>query len=1103
MAVEWTSEQKQIFDSSGKNILVSASAGSGKTTVMIQKIINLVLKEGDRTPISNFLVVTFTKASAADMKAKLIEAFMEHQDDEFCLEQIDNVDTSDISNLHSFCSRLISSYFYEVGVDPSFQVLDGAATGFLQDKAIDKLFERREKQFDADYLKLFDIFQKKRNNKALKEVLKRFNNYLNSSLNAEEWLNKTLSSAYNEDLSQNSCAKIINSYVPKKMRELTEIVEKFAGVCKKNKLDKFYDYFMEISSGLMTVNSNNSFEVNAKNIFEIKLPTSPRLSAIHELKADIDEVKDLIKSSLLNFQNNYICDDDNYLKQGLIETKSIVKMLYNLVCEFNEIYEEMKKEINGLDFNDLERKTLILLKNPEICENLKRKYRYIFVDEYQDINSVQEEIISLVSGENNRFMVGDIKQSIYRFRLCDPDIFLAKYDEYSEKNNKSELIKLNCNFRSDKKILKFVDMVFSGVMTEDFGGIDYEKDSKFVAGKDNLDQPNSVNLIYIDTTKEKIAQQKMQGVYSVKKHKQPELEDEERGVFEARLVANKILSIAQEIGKDNFHYSDFAVLVGSRNTMVLKFIETLKSFGIKVSSDEKYNLIEKVYIQEILNFVKLACNKNDDYLTFKVLKSRLFNFSDEELAKIRLLERNSRFFECLKLFDKCGELELKTKIISFLGELDRFSEYAKILSVKNLCKKIVEEFSLYQINDASVEFEKANENIDLMISALPETDAFDFVLNYSNFSLEVENECGGDTVSVMTIHKSKGIEFKYVFLVNTTNEFNFESTYESVIFNKNFGVGIDYYDIVARTQMPTIASAGIKLLEKRKLVEEQQRVLYVALTRAKQKLFVICSKDIDKISNKTKEHKKSFSDWFEKFIYNEIYGVHNDILNFEMYSSKDLSEKTDVEIRALHFTKKEAESPDWFKYKFDDSRKFSLKSSISKILKGREMQKQEFSSGAASSAERGTDYHAFMQKIDFKAGNLDSQIDEISRNEKFDTKLDINLIKKIVKMSIFDEISQANYILTEKEFYSKVSTDIILKSNANSEFILQGIIDLLAIFDDHIVVLDYKTGRFSDEKLENYSYQLNVYSNVVEKIYKKKVTKKIICFIDEEKFIEI
>lgn len=1099
MSVNWSEEQLKIFESHDKNILVSASAGSGKTTVMIQKIIDLVLKEGDRTPISNFLVVTFTKASASDMKEKLIEAFMKHQDDEFCLEQIDNVDTSDISNLHSFCSRLISSYFYEVGIDPSFQVLDGAVAGFLQDKALEKLFEKKEKLADENYLKLFDIFQKKRQDKALKNIIKRFNNYLNSNLNSEKWFYDTLERIYNENLNENSTAKIINSFVPKKMLELSLSAEKVAKLCHENEQEKMCEYLIEVSQILRTVSANNSFEVNAKNIADIKLPTSPRLSSKVEIKPVVDGVKDLIKSQLENFQKNYICGDIDYLKQGLRETKQIAISLYGLVKEFNEIYDELKYEINGLDFNDLERKTLKILENPEILHSLRNKYRYVFVDEYQDINSVQEEIISLVSGKNNRFMVGDIKQSIYRFRLCDPDIFLQKYEEYSKPQKTSELFKLNKNFRSDKKILKFVDLVFSGVMTEDFGGIDYEKDSKFTAGDDNLDAPESVNLFYIDTTKDENIEAKFSGVYSVKNHVQPELDDEEKGVIEAKLVADTIAKLIEKDGK-NFKFSDVAVLVGSRNAMVAKFIETLRGFGIKVSSDEKYNLIDKFYIQEILNFVKLAYNSNDDFLTFKVLKSRLFNFSDNELVEIRLLDKKRRFFECVKNYEGIKSAELKNKLDYFHKKLEEFSKLSCILNIKQLCKKIVDDFSLYQINNASGEFGIANNNIDLMINALPETDTADFVINYGNFSLEVENECGGDTVSVMTIHKSKGIEFKYVFLINTNNEFNFESTYQNVVFNKNYGVGIDYFDLTTRVQVPTVASAGIKLLEKRKLVEEQQRVLYVALTRAKEKLFVIYSKEQEKISGSPREHKKCFGDWFEVMVYNELNGKHHELINFEMYPANKLVEKNEFDSRQLLLTDdKNNEAPEWFKYSYEDAGEFALKTSISKLLKSDNMQIYH---GTGSSADRGTAYHNFLQKIDFKITDYNSQIDRIYSEGSFDD-VDISLIKKLLKMSIFAEISTAKYILTEREFYSKIKTDEIKQSNASGEFVLQGIIDLVAIFDDGLIVLDYKTGKFTEEKYSDYKFQVETYSNVAEKIYGLPVKKRLLCFIDEQKLIEI
>ena len=1100
MAINWTDEQRQIIDSRGKNILVSASAGSGKTTVMIQRIIDLVLDKNERTPISKFLVVTFTKASASDMKRKLVEAFLEHQDDEFCLEQIDEVDTSDISNLHSFCSRLISTYFYEVNVDPSFQVLDGTVSSFLQDRAIQKLFERKERLGDKNFFKLYDIFQKKRQDKKLKNIIKRFNNFLNSNLDSEKWFFETLESAYNLDFANNSCAKIINSYVPNKMKKLADEAENFSRECLKNKQEKIADFFMEIASLFRTVNVHNSFEVNAKNIKDIKIPNAPRVSSSVEIKPQIDDMKDLLKSQLENFQKNYVSEDIEFLKKGLKEMKEVALALFGLVREFNEIYDELKRELNGLDFNDLERKTLEILKNPEILQSLKEKYRYIFVDEYQDINSVQEAIISLLSRDDNRFMVGDIKQSIYRFRLCDPDIFLEKYEKYDGKLPKSELHKLNCNFRSDKKILKFVDSVFSGVMTEDFGGVDYEKDSKFVAGENNLDLEDSVNLFFVDTTKEKKNESSPSGVYSVKNHIQPELDDEERGEIEAKLVANTITRIIEDVGVANFNFSDVAVLVGSRNAMVFKFIETLKSFGIKVSSDEKYNLMDKVYVQEILNFVKLSCNQNDDFVLFKVLKSRLFAFSDDDLVKIRLLAPQKRFFECLAERDKLKDENLKTNLDYFNEMISKFSMLARILNIKQLCKKIIEEFSLYQINSASEEYETANRNIDLMIDTLPDTDAFDFVLNYDNFALEIENECGGDSVSVMTIHKSKGIEFKYVFLINSTNEFNFESTHENVLFNKNLGVGIDYFDTQNRTQTETIASAGIKLLEKRKLVEEQQRVLYVALTRAKEKLFVICSKEKEKITQKNREHKKCFADWFEPMIYDELNGNHNDLLNFELYDSSDLIEKSASSARAIHFKEQKVQEQKWFEYKFSDASQFGLKSSISKILKNNEV--QENFVGTGSSAERGTAYHNFLQKIDFKGGDIDTQIDKLSK-ETSEQELDINLIKKILKLPIFEEISRANYILTEREFYAKLSTDKVKESNADSEFVLQGIIDLVAVFDNGIIVLDYKTGKFSAEKLANYVFQLKTYAEIAEKIFEKKAIKKALCFVDELKIIEI
>ncbi|MBQ7917528.1 MAG: UvrD-helicase domain-containing protein [Clostridia bacterium] len=1105
MAINFTKEQQAVIDSRGKNILVSASAGSGKTTVMIQRIIDLVLDKDDKTPISKFLVVTFTKASASDMKKKLIDAFLKHQDDPFVLEQIDDVETSDISNLHSFCSRLISTYFYEIGVDPAFQVLDEANSRFLQTKAFERLFETKEKNADADYLKLFDIFQKNRKNSALKEIVSKFNDFLNANLDAYNWIEKSIDEIYTADLKRNPCAVLINRYVSNEVKELCEEIGEIATKCLKEGLEKVYDYFIEIQSKLLCINQRNSFEVNAKNLFEIEIPKAPIVKATVSLKPEIDEIKKSIKDQISNFKKNFISSDDEFLKQGLEASKECVLGLLKLVKEFNEIYGELKKEYNGLDFNDLEKYALKILENETILESIKSKYKYVFVDEYQDINSVQERIISLVSGKNNRFMVGDVKQSIYRFRYCDPEIFLDKYSKYEDKDENSQLHKLNCNFRSDKKILKFVDEVFAGVMTEKFGGIDYKKDSMFVAGESNLDNPNSVNLCFIDTTKQKQAVPEAKGVYSVMNHEQAIAEDDEVGAAEAKYVSNTIAELIKEKGTE-FSFGQVAVLVGSRNAMVEKFIESLKAVGIPVSADEKYNLMDRPYIQEIINFVKFVCNQDNDILCFKVLKSRLFGFSDNELALIRQVDMSARFYECVQNFEVVQDLNLREKLRKFNEEISEYRKYARVLSLKCLCKKIIDDFDLRQINDASEECDRANNEINKLIDVLPDTDAFDFSFNYENFSLELESEGGSeDSVQLMTIHKSKGIEFKYVFVINTSNEFNFKSTFGNVIFNKDYGVGVDYFDTVNRTQIESIASSGIKLLEKRKLVEEKQRVLYVALTRAIERLYVVCSKPEEKVRASLKERKTCFADWFDVMIYNELFGRHNPIINFEKFDLADLAEQSKIETRAFDVKFCEEQEPEWFKYEFLDAVKIPLKSSISKILKDRKTG-EEITYSGSSSAERGTAYHKCFQQVDFVSGeDFEKQAEKIYEGLTQEEKelVEKDRLAKILKEPFFETLKGAEKIYTEREFYAKVSSKIITGKETDDSFILQGIVDLIAIFDDGIVVVDYKTGKYNLQKFEDYSFQIQNYAEIVEKTFKRTIKNKFIYFIDEQKLLEI
>jgi len=1140
--VKWTKEQQQAISDRNRNLLVSASAGSGKTAVMTQRIVDLVCK--DRVPISNFLIVTFTNASAQDMKLKILKRLQNMPQDEYVLEQIDMIPTSDISDLHSFYSRLVSTYFYEVVVDPSYHIIDAVQSNFYKEKAISRLFEKKEKEDDEEFFNLFDIMQRKRHDTAFKEIIFEFSEYLDSHIDGDKWFNETIESAYDENIETNVCVKLILNVIEDRILYLSSKFQKFADLSMSYGCDKYHNYYSELASNIKAISSNKSFMANSKLIKEFKLGRRPTPKQEHRFLCDESEQLNKEANKLLeDLQKIFVYEElDDYVI-GMRQAKDNLKSLYSLTKEYSKIYDGLKREVNGLDFNDLEKYALKILSNPAICETVKNKYKYIFVDEYQDVNGVQEKIISMISSVNNRFMVGDLKQSIYGFRLCDPDIFLEKYKSYSSDSDLCSVIRLNCNFRSDKKILKFVDKVFSGVMREKFGGIDYETESKFTAGDNNLDLPESTHLCFIDSTKDDSKEFVSGDVYSVKNHVQVEDEEIDKIVAEAKFVSQKIAEILEEDKNNNIEtdYSDFAVLVFARNSNNIEiFIEKLKSMGIPVSSDEKINLMKMKYIQEILNFIKVVINSKDDFLIFKVLKSRLFNFTDEEIVEIRKISKKIKFYEFTHCVNNIENECLKQKVALFLETIKRYKKLSGLMTIKDFVKLIVKDFKLERLNMLNNDGVTQNENTQKFISTLPDIGVNEFLVNYKNFALEIQNEGSGDAVNILTVHKSKGIEYKYVFLINTSRELNFDSAEGKILFNKNFGVGFKNYNTKLRIEEPTIPYLAIQFYEKQKVAEEQQRVLYVALTRAIKKMFVVCSAKLNSIKNDFPLIPHTYLDWFKPIIYNELNGNGDENIVFENYTLDDFSDDAEIEENQLLLKRENAEKVKEFEYRYKNSVNISLKNSVSKILKNRKnsIQNKETNKETLidvdtieyenyidemkfgenldniknnyidniikSSAERGTAYHKILQNIDFNdMENIEKQIEQLSLKYPNEFSLiNRDIVENILKLPIFSNLTNFT-ILKEREFIAEISAKIVdEKAYESDKIILQGVIDLCAISEDEIYVLDYKTGKISDEKLEDYKFQIETYSNVIERVYNKKVTKKLICFIDEEKVIE-
>ena len=1122
--VKWTNEQLQAIQERDKNLLVSASAGSGKTTVMTQRIINLVYK--NKIPISEFLIVTFTSASAQDMKSKIVDKLLSLPQDDFVLEQIDNVSTSDISDLHSFYSRLIATYFYEIQIDPNYRIIDETESSYLKEKAISRVFENMEKQDNSNYYRLFDIFQKGRKDDNLKESVFSLSNFLASHIDGDKWFNENIDKVYNEDIESNVCAKTIRKYFIQTVDDYIEKVEEYLKICSD--CECLYNYFNDLIFNLRGFSQKETFVKFAELLLEFKLDRKPTVkeeahkcyneqanALIAYIKARLEDYKKYIQTSNIDIISNQI-------KQ----IKTDLRMLYDLTKQYEKVYDSLKKEKGGLDFNDLERYALKILSNQKICDAVKSKYKFVFVDEYQDINEVQEAIISMVSSSNNRFMVGDLKQSIYRFRLCDPEIFLEKYNLYEKDGVDSKVIKLNCNFRSDKKILKFADEVFSRFMTKKFGGIDYQKDAIFVPGEDNLDEPQSVNLCLIDTGAKSKAEVLRDTVYSVENH--IESDEEVKGcIAEARYIAQKIAEIIETQEKLNkpVTFSDFAILIFARNNKVLRMTDELKKLGIPVSEDSKNDIVEKPHIQEILNFIRYCFNQRDDYLAFNVLKSKLFNFTDNEIAEIRKNNFSVDFYDAVFDFEKLANDSLKEKLINFKINVKRFKELSKIMNIKDFCKLIISEFKLDKLNLINENVRLFNEEIDRFVSELPNISTIEFLVNYENFSFNGGIESGEDAVQIMTVHKSKGMEFKFVFVVNTSGNINYTSLNESLIMNKHFMVGMNYFDSVARMEFPSIPMGVCKIIEKRKIAEEQLRVFYVALTRAKWKLFVLCSKDANSLKPEIKNLPLEYSNWLEPIIIEKLVNPQNEeysYINFESYKVEDFWVDKDFDTKKIILSKFDIEKTGEYPYQFLNSIKIPLKNSVSKILKNNqnyktlelgkediddkfELDEEYFNNEfLKSSAERGTIYHKFFEKVDFYSlDNLESQLDKIFSDSKEKDMIDLDVCKKILSNKFFEDIKNMR-ILKEREFFAEVPATLLDKNAYDGDkIIMQGIIDLCAISDEDVFVLDYKTGKFSEEKLEKYKFQLDVYSKICEKAIGRSVTKKFICFIDEQKLVEI
>lgn len=881
--VKWTNEQLQAIQEKNSNILVAAAAGSGKTAVLVERIIHKIIDE--QMDIDKILVVTFTNAAASEMRERILEVIYkkleENPENVHLQRQIILLNKASICTIHSFCLDVIHNHFYEIDLPSNFKIADTAEIDLLKQEVLDDLFEQKYTENDKNFIELLENYTNYRGDEALQELVLKIYKFIQSSPFPIKWLQEKLEllKIKDKDISQTIWGKLIIQTVDDDIQEsIMQLEVTKSKMALYPEMTKFYQTISEDIINLQDLQKYNSWDelyIKLLNFNFSKWPVDKKV--INDLKEDSKEIRDKVKKHIKEKTAKLLsCSQEQAVKDLKIITP-ILEKLSNLVTEFTKNFAEKKKEKNCIDFNDIEHFALKILldenNNPtEVAKKYKEKFEEIAIDEYQDSNLVQEAILTSISKGNNIFMVGDVKQSIYKFRQARPELFLQKYDEYKNKEEKAQednlKIQLFRNFRSRQNILNITNLVFESIMSKELGDINYNENEYLNYGA-NYPEPEEIKN-YAGIAELDIIDLKEDESITAFEGEEDEEEQErvEDDVLEAKFVANKIQELLnsnymvfdKKQGYRKIRPKDIVILLRATSNLSPIYEKELSDLELPVFSDTSGTYLDTVEIQTILSVLKIIDNPLQDIPLVVVLRSSICNFTDNDLITIRLTDRNCNFYEALIKTRLICDGDLKNKIESFLEKLEKWKSISQYMPLDEFIWQIYLDTGYYQyvgllpngaMRQANLKtlFEKAKQYEKASFKGLFNFIQFIDKLKKQNGDLASakligENE---DVIRIMSIHKSKGLEFPVVFLCNSHKKFNMQDLNDNILLHQDIGFGPTIMDTTRKIKYSSIAKDAIKLKMKQETLSEEQRILYVALTRAKEKLYITGrSKDFTK-----------------------------------------------------------------------------------------------------------------------------------------------------------------------------------------------------------------------------------------------------------------
>ncbi len=1106
-----TENQRQAVLLDRGDALISASAGSGKTHVLIERIIRLILER--QTTVDRLLAVTFTKLAASEMKDKLRTALLKEivNGNDDLKWQYDQVNTCDISTIDSLCSKIVKKYFYKIDVDYTFNVLDEAQRKTFKNKAIDEVLTSHYENPDQNFLDLAFVLTTSKSDNLLRETLLNFMTDSESKLDKKEIFKLSINTHQN-------ALKIIDEDLTKYCNDyglfFERIFSSYSSLFEEESFKIYIDKLIEIS--VILTNAKSVFDV----ISEISLPKCPI-----KPKNKYDDFFETFKKVHLTCFSNFIeeitevlvCDKETIQNQAFTSL-NYIKTLQSLVLECLDYYDKLKKEENSYDFCDIEKFAYTLLLDTEVLNSVKNDYDFIFIDEYQDVNGIQENIINLLA-QNNEFMVGDSKQSIYAFRGCNPNYFISKYNSYDQTDDQlKHAINLDYNFRSARNVINAVNNVFSRVFTKNFGGFDYKKQPMLFNEKYQGYEGDCTIHLYGKNTLKDDEIKKIE-VYSVikdfndKKDKQYSTQVLLIASLIRKAIGTKYYDIKEKDENNRIKtidYKDICILFRTLNETNIKIIQDLNSLGVPVTAEAKIKLNTYPEIQAMIQLIKAINCLNDD-IAISTVMSTIYSFTFDELATIRKNEGSTlTFYDAVVSFSK-KEGALNEKVKTFLDAFDKIRVLAEYQKADEILYEILDEsgFETRLLTSPFGEFKLKrikrliNESCKNKKLTIKEFGAYldDAIDDVSTSETSGDNAC-----KVMTIHASKGLEFPYVILASTSSKFNFSDIEKvRIIKNEKYGVTIKHHD----KETMSIKETPLTLLAKKQsyldATLEEARVLYVAMTRAMYKLDVLAQENtLNKDLPFYIKHPTTFSEYFKKSDMNIKF--HDSIIDVDSqdYTLVAGSFAKENSINALidNFN---------YEYPYNDLTKMPVKVSVSEVSHVDDEYFETTNLFGSTNKEKGTAYHKILQLIDFYAPSIDSEISRllecglITSNDL--SLIEIDKIKSILKMDIFNKIK--NYTLYKEEkftfFISPKELGYSLNDNLNDKVLVQGIIDLMAVEKDRCILIDYKLSslKHDEDLIKTYKTQLTLYKNAIQNCINLKDEKLYLVNILQEKLIEI